>query len=72
MAKTRRANSEGSIWKRSDGRWVAAVITDNGRRISRYGKTRAEVHAQLQALLREREIGLEVGRSRQTMDDFLA
>ena len=71
MAKTRRANSEGSIWKRSDGRWVAAVITDNGRRISRYGKTRAEVHTKLQALLREREIGLEVDTSRQTMGDFL-
>ena len=71
MAKTRRANSEGSIWKRSDGRWVAAVITDNGKRIYRYGKTRTEVHAKLQELLREREIGLEVDTSRQTMGDFL-
>ena len=71
MAKKRKGNSEGSIWQRKDGRWVAAITTDNGRRISRYGKTRAEAHKKLQILLSEQQKGLESNTSRQPMGDFL-
>ena len=39
----RRANREGSLYRRKDGRWVGSVSLPNGRRKSYYGKTRAEV-----------------------------
>ncbi|MDP7577949.1 MAG: site-specific integrase [SAR202 cluster bacterium] len=71
MAKKRKGNSEGSIWQRKDSRWVAAITADNGKRISRYAKTRAEAHKKLQVLLSEQQRGLESNTSRQTMGDFL-
>ena len=71
MAKKRNGNSEGSIWQRKDGRWVAAITADNGKRVSRYGKTRVEVHKKLQTLLSEQQRGLESNTSRQSMGDFL-
>jgi hypothetical protein len=50
MAKKRGAN-EGSIYKRSDGRWCAVIILgwEGGERRRKYfyGATKAEVQAQL-------------------------
>jgi integrase len=43
MAK--RANGEGTIYKRADGRWCASVSLELGRRKSFYGKTRQEVRS---------------------------
>ena len=71
MAKKRKGNSEGSIWQRKDGRWVAAITADNGKRVYRYGKTRGEVHKKLQILLSDQQKGIESNTSRQTMEDFL-
>jgi integrase len=39
---TRRANQEGSVYKRKDGRWVASITLDNGKRKSIYCKTQQE------------------------------
>ena len=55
-SKTRRANNEGSIYQRPDGRWagVATVGQDeNGKRIRKtvYGKSRLEVVDKLNKLL---------------------
>jgi hypothetical protein len=51
MAK--RANSEGSIYKReSDGKWVGAVTLPGGRRKVIYGTTRKEVSAKVTAVLK--------------------
>ena len=36
---SKRANNEGSIYQRTDGRWAATVTLSNGRRRSWYGKT---------------------------------
>lgn len=44
---SRRGNSEGSIYKRSDGRWAATVSLDRGRRKTFYGKTRADAAGKL-------------------------
>jgi integrase len=48
---TRRANGEGTIFQRKDGRWVgeAYVLTTDGtsKRVTRYGKSRTEVHNKL-------------------------
>ena len=45
MAK--RANSEGTVYKRADGKWVGALTLPNGGRKVFYGKTRTEVHTKL-------------------------
>jgi integrase len=45
----RRANGEGSLYQRQDGRWVASLQVD-GRRVSAYGRTRQEARAKLKAL----------------------
>jgi integrase len=47
----RRANGEGSIYRRKDGRWEAAVylptVSGKRKRVRVYGKTREEVHNKL-------------------------
>jgi integrase len=47
----RRANNEGSIWQRQDGRWTGAayVLTSEGilKRTYVYGRTREDVHGKL-------------------------
>ena len=55
VSKTRRANNEGSIFQRKDGRWTGAVTTgydDNGKPIRKfiYGKSRMEVANKLTEL----------------------
>ena len=52
VSKTRRANNEGSIFQRSDGRWGGALTMgydENGKIIRKtiYGKTQAEVAKKL-------------------------
>lgn len=61
---TRRANGEGSVYQRKDGRWVGSVMvfTEAGTRARRavYGRTRAEAHDKLVTLLRATQQGLPV------------
>jgi len=72
---SRRGRGEGSIWRRGDGRWEGRV--DFGRsagkrkRMSVYGKTRAEVARQMMELLRARESGMTAGGSSQPLGDYL-
>ena len=67
MAK-RRANGEGNIRKRKDGRWegryTAGYAPDTGKRIIKnvLGKTQAEVKEKLQAALQEAQT-LDVTRA---------
>jgi integrase len=56
----RRANKEGTIYCRKDGRWVAAVMLPDGRRKSYYGKTRDEVAQKLTRGLKTIQDGLPV------------
>ena len=67
----RRANGEGSIYRRSDGRWVGSVSLDNGRRKHLYGTTRQAVARKLNAALKARQDGLPVLGERQTVGQFL-
>ncbi len=76
MARSkRRANGEGSIWQRADGRWAAAVYvpTPAGgeKRKYVYGRTREEVHRKAQDLLRARRDGTPVPDGRLTVADYL-
>lgn len=67
--------TRGSIYKRADGRWTAAVDLrqTNGRRQRRafYGATRQEVISKLQAAQRQLADGLPLPGQRQTVADFL-
>ena len=67
----RNANHEGSVYKREDGRWCAALCLPGGRRKTAYAKTRAEASKKLTALLKAREDGLPVVSDRITVKAFL-
>lgn len=71
----KRGQGEGSIYKRNDGRWAAAVTLGyvNGKlkRKTLYGKTRKEVQDKLTAELRKVQQGLPVTNDRQTVNQFL-
>jgi len=70
MAK--RGNGEGSIYRRSDGRWVGEMTIEGRKRRFVYGKTRKEVQEKLQAALKELQQGIMLqGTARQTLEQFL-
>ena len=50
---TRRSNGEGSVYKRSDGRWTAAYFDENMKRKYVYGKTQKEARQKLQEKMLE-------------------
>ena len=67
----RRGNKEGTIYKRKDGRWTAAVSLENGNRRYLYGKTRQGVASQLNKALRDNETGIPFASDRLTVEQFL-
>jgi integrase len=69
MAK--RGNNEGTISKRSDGRWQARLTQENGRRKYFYARTRQEVARLLTTGLRDRDRGLPVVGEKQTVGEYL-
>jgi integrase len=68
---TIRGHNEGSIFKRTDGRWVAMLSLPSGKRQSFYGKTRQEVQRRLAAAQRDLEAGIPVITDRQTVGQYL-
>ncbi len=66
----RRGNGEGTIGRRRDGRWETRYCRD-GRRVSIYGRTRAEVQQHLREALRARDARLPVPSGRLRLGDFL-
>ncbi|WP_432571595.1 tyrosine-type recombinase/integrase [Kineococcus sp. SYSU DK005] len=73
---SRRANGEGTIYQRKDGRWEGScyVLLPSGGRARRsvYGRTRAEVREKMTALQRESDRGAPVGASGTlTVGDYL-
>ncbi len=72
---TRRANNEGSIWRRRDGRWCGAyfVPRPGGGRVRKYvyGRTRSEVHAKLTDIIRQVQQGVPVPVHRLTVAEYL-
>jgi integrase len=58
MTARRRGKGEGSIYQRaSDGRWVAALIMDDGRHVVRRARSRKDAAAKLELLLKARTEG---------------
>jgi integrase len=72
----KRANGQGSIYRRGDGRWVASlhVRTSTGawERRTTYGRSRGEVEQKLTALLRRVEQGAPVAPSKLTVAAYLS
>jgi integrase len=68
----KRANSEGSIYRRkSDGKWVASITLDDGKRKVFYGKTQKEVKDKLAKVRSEQEQGTLITAPEQTVAQFL-
>jgi integrase len=67
----RRGHGEGSIYRRNDGRWTAAITLDNHKRKTFYGKTRKEVQDKLNAALHEQKQGALATGPNQTLKNHL-
>jgi integrase len=71
----RRGNDEGSIWRRSDGRWSGSyfIPTRSGGRTRRYvyGQSRDEVRSKLLVLMVQVEKGLPIADSKETLGPYL-
>jgi integrase len=69
-----RANGEGSIYRRADGRWTAAcyVLRPDGTRVRRsvYGKTRKDVADQLAVLIAKTKAGLPLAVESWSLERF--
>lgn len=67
----RRGHGEGSIYRRSDGRWAASFSLDGGKRKTFYGKTRKEVQEQLKTALHQQQQGILATGPQQKVEQFL-
>jgi len=68
----RRGWGEGSVFRRTDGRWCAYVSLPEGGRRYLYGRTRADVQRKLAEAHRAKDDGLPIGSERHTVGAFLA
>jgi len=64
-------NGEGTIRKRSDGRWEVRIVLEGGVRKSLYAKTRQEASRLLAQARRDREDGVTAFTDRQTVEQYL-
>jgi integrase len=67
----RRGHGEGSIYKRKDGRYAAAITLENRKRKTFYGKTRREVQEKLNAALHEQQRGMLATGPQQLLKVYL-
>src|SRR5712691_7285952 len=67
----KRGNNEGSIFKRADGRWVAAVTLPDGTRKRYYGRRRTDVAARLSDALNAIDDGLPLVSEKVSTAEFL-
>jgi integrase len=71
MSAGRRGNGEGTILRRSDGRWAAAIILDDYSRKWIYGKTRRDVADRLTKIQRDIAEGRPVINERLTVAEYM-
>jgi len=67
----KRANGEGTIYQRKDGRWAALLTIRGTKRKQFLGKTRAEVAAKLAEAQTDRQKGIPIISSTQTVGQYL-
>lgn len=70
MGNARRTHGEGSVYMRKDGRAAASAIYE-GKRITKYGKTKTEAKQKLDAYLGDLKAGKVVIGPRQTVEQYL-
>lgn len=72
---TRRANGEGSVYRRQDGRWVGATYahtnTGGRKRVVVYGSTRAQAKERLVTLERDLDRGVRVSVENWNVQSYL-
>ena len=69
---SKRANHEGHIRKRADGRWEAMLSLPSGKRKSVYGKSQGEARKRLLAAQQTLRQGIPLAPERQTVGQFLS
>lgn len=67
----RRANGEGNVRQRGDGRWEARVSLGDGRRQSLFGRTQREAIEKLRALQRGQDQGIPIPTERHSVGEYL-
>ncbi|HEU5373831.1 MAG TPA: tyrosine-type recombinase/integrase [Ktedonobacteraceae bacterium] len=67
---TRRTQGEGSVYMRKDGRAAASAMYE-GKRITKYGKTKKEAKEKLDAYLADLRAGKVVMGPKQTVEQYL-
>jgi integrase len=67
----RRANGEGTVYQRKDGRWVATISLENGKRKSIYCKTQKEAVKAAREANQQKDQGMLLAGEDQTLSDFL-
>lgn len=71
----KRANGEGSVWQRKDGRWAFAgyVLATDGthKRVQGYGRDQADARTKLNRLLADSARGIPVASENWTVAEYL-
>ena len=67
----KRANGEGTVYRRNDGRWVASISLENGKRKSIYCQTQREAIKEVQRANLAKEQGMLSTLSDETLGAFL-
>jgi integrase len=71
IAMGKRANSEGSVYQRKDGRWVASISLEDGKRKTIYCKTQREALKEVQRANHAKDQGIILPTADQTLGVFL-
>jgi integrase len=71
MSARRRGNGEGTILRRTDGRWAAAIVFEGYQRKWIYGKTRRDVSDRLRKIRTDVAEGRPVMNERLTVSEYL-
>ena len=69
--KKHRKNGEGTLFKRSDGRWQASFVPTNGKRLYFYGKTQAEALEKMRQAQHEDQKGILAMGPKQKLGEYL-
>ena len=67
----RRAHGEGSLYQRKDGYWCASVQLPNGKRVTKYAKTKRAAADLLADLTRRRSLGRLAAPTKLTVGEWL-
>lgn len=67
----RHPKGEGSVFKRSDGRWIAQITLENGRQKQYYAKSEKDANLKLRKALDELERGSLITEKDQTLKEYL-